>query len=282
MKIPPYWITEARRGRDGSMWKLRGISWQSMEEARSRLEERARLREQFSRRHEVSEEEVDEHRAQLRALDELQEEDYQVLVLEPVLEKLDEDNIITRNRYGVQVLNSTSLCFVDVDEFPLSLGDILRGWFGRKITPEEKLQQCLHTLCAADAELGARLYRTYNGWRIMLAGPGIAPDSDRMHALFKALHADAFYESLCERQKCWRARLTPKPYRVGITRYPKPLDSESAQTEQAQAWLQKYESLCQGKAVCRLVDCMGRAIQSPLVELHDRMTLATKPDLPLA
>ena len=58
--------------------------------------------------------------------------------------------------------------------------------------------------------------------------------------------------------------------------------SESAQTEQAQAWLQKYESLCQGKAVCRLVDCMGRAIQSPLVELHDRMTLATKPDIPLA
>lgn len=282
MKIPSYWIMEKRRGSDGTMWKLRGISYRSMEEARERLEERARLLADFARRRRVSEDEVDEHRARLRALDELQEEDYSVLLLEPVIETLDDSNVITRNRYGVQVLNSTSLCFVDVDAFPLSLGDTLRGLFGRKVTPEEKLLQRLRELCEADESLGARLYRTHHGWRVMLVGAGITPDSDRMHDLFKALHADALYESLCERQQCWRARLTPKPYRVGITRFPRPMDSEATDSEEARIWLQKYESLCQGKAVCRLVDCMGRAIQSPLVELHDRMTQATKQDLPLA
>ena len=264
------------------MWKLRGISYRSMEEARERLEERARLLADFARRRRVSEDEVDEHRARLRALDELQEEDYSVLLLEPVIETLDDSNVITRNRYGVQVLNSTSLCFVDVDAFPLSLGDTLRGLFGRKVTPEEKLLQRLRELCEADESLGARLYRTHHGWRVMLVGAGITPDSDRMHDLFKALHADALYESLCERQQCWRARLTPKPYRVGITRFPRPMDSEATDSEKARIWLQKYESLCQGKAVCRLVDCMGRAIQSPLVELHDRMTQAMLPDAPLA
>ena len=264
------------------MWKLRGISYRSMEEARERLEERARLLADFARRRRVSEVEVDEHRARLRALDELQEEDYSVLLLEPVIETLDGSNVITRNRYGVQVLNSTSLCFVDVDAFPLSLGDTLRGLFGRKVTPEEKLLQRLRELCEADESLGARLYRTHHGWRVMLVGAGITPDSDRMHDLFKALHADALYESLCERQQCWRARLTPKPYRVGITRFPRPMDSEATDSEEARIWLQKYESLCQGKAVCRLVDCMGRTIQSPLVELHDRMTQALVPDAPLA
>lgn len=264
------------------MWKLRGISYRSMEEARERLEERARLLADFARRRRVSEDEVDEHRASLRALDELQEEDYSVLLLEPVIETLDGSNVITRNRYGVQVLNSTSLCFVDVDAFPLSLGDTLRGLFGRKVTPEEKLLQRLRELCEADESLGARLYRTHHGWRVMLVGAGITPDSDRMHDLFKALHADALYESLCERQQCWRARLTPKPYRVGITRFPRPMDSEATDSEEARIWLQKYESLCQGKAVCRLVDCMGRAIQSPLVELHDRMTQAMLPDAPMA
>jgi hypothetical protein len=282
MKIPPYWITEKRRASDGSMWKLRGISYRSMEEARERLEERARLRADFASRRRVSEAEVDAHCASLRALDELQEEDYSVLLLEPVLETLDGSNVITRNRYGVQVLNSTSLCFVDVDTFPLSLGDTLRGLFGRKVTPEEKLLQRLRELCMADPSLGARLYRTHHGWRVMLVGDDIAPDSPRMQELFKALHADALYESLCARQQCWRARLTPKPYRVGITCFPRPQDSESIHTGQVQTWLQKYEALCQGKAVCRLVDCLGRPIQSPMVELHDSLTLATKQDLPLA
>ena len=282
MKIPPYWIMEKRRGSDGTMWKLRGISYRSMAEARERLEERARLQADFARRRRVSEDEVEEHRANLRALDELREEDYSVLLLEPVIETLDDSNVITRNRYGVQVLNSTSLCFVDVDAFPLSLGDTFRGLFGRKVTPEEKLLQRLRELCDADASLGARLYRTHHGWRVMLVGEGITPDSDRMHGLFKALHADALYESLCARQQCWRARLTPKPYRVGITRFPRPMDSEATDSEEARIWLQKYESLCQGKAVCRLVDCMGRAIQSPLVELHDRMTQAMLPDAPMA
>lgn len=282
MKIPPYWITEKRRASDGSMWKLRGISYRSMEEARERLEERARLRADFASRRRVSEAEVDALCASLRALDELQKEDYSVLLLEPVLETLDGSNVITRNRYGVQVLNSTSLCFVDVDTFPLSLGDTLRGLFGRRVTPEEKLLQRLRELCMADPSLGARLYRTHHGWRVMLVGDDIAPDSPRMQELFKALHADALYESLCARQQCWRARLTPKPYRVGITRFPRPQDSESIHTGQVQAWLQKYEALCQGKAVCRLVDCLGRPIQSPMVELHDSLTLATKQDLPLA
>lgn len=282
MKIPPYWVTGKRSGSDGSLWKLRGISYSSMREARERLEERFRIRSAFAARSGVSEKEVEEHRARLRALDELKEEEYSTLLLEPVLEQVDDDNLITRNRYGVQVLNSTTLCFVDVDDFPLSLGDTLKGIFGRKTTPEEKLLQTLRDLCAADESLGARLYRTHNGWRVMLTGRGLAPDSDRMHQICRILHADPLYESLCTRQQCWRARLTPKPYRVGVPGYPRPVDSESVSSPQSQDWIQRYEAACRGKSVCRLVDVTGRKMQSDLIELHDRMTGATVPDAPLA
>ena len=84
------------------------------------------------------------------------------------------------------------------------------------------------------------------------------------------------------RQQCWRARLTPKPYRVGVPGYPRPMDSESVTTPEAQEWLQRYESACQGKGVCRLVDVVGRKLQSPIIELHDHMTAAHVPDVALA
>ena len=282
MKIPPYWVTEKRRGCDGCLWKLRGISYKSMTEARERLEERFRIRSEFAVRHGVSADAVAQHSSRLRALDELRADEYSTLLLEPVLQQVDADNVITRNRYGVQVLNSTSLCFVDVDHFPLSVWESFLGMLGKKTSPEEKLLQVLHSLCAADESLGARLYRTHKGWRVMLMGDGLAPDSPRMREICRALHADHLYESLCSRQQCWRARLTPKPYRVGVPGYPRPVDSESVNSPEAQEWVQRYESACRGKGVCRLVDVVGRKLQSPIIELHDRMTAANVPDAVLA
>lgn len=269
-------------GCDGNLWKLHGISYKSMTEAKERLEERFRIRSEFAARPAVSADAVAQHSSRLRALDELRAEEYSTILLEPVLQRIDTDNVITRNRYGVQVLNSTSLCFVDVDRFPLTVWESLLGLLGKGTTPEEKLLQVLRDLCAADDSMGARLYRTHRGWRVMLTGNGLVPDSPRMHDICRALHADPLYESLCIRQKCWRARLSPKPYRVGVPGYPRPVDSESVNTPEAQDWLQRYESACQGKVVCRLVDVVGRKLQSPIIELHDRMTRAHMTDVVLA
>ncbi len=282
MKIPTYWVTAKRKGCDNNTWKLRGISYSSMEEARARLEKRWQIRDAFAHRRAASESDIMAHRAQLRSLDELENEDYSALLLEPVLNQIDSCNVITRNRYGVLVLNSTTLCFIDVDDFPLSFADSLRGLFGKKVSPEEKLLRRMRELCSEDLTLGARVYRTHKGWRIMLVGDNLEPDSMKMHQLCRILHADPLYEALCTRQQCWRARLTPKPYRVGVSGYPRPEDSESVHTPESQAWVQGYELACQGKAVCRLVDCMGRKIESSMVLLHDELTQACIPDLVLS
>ena len=250
-----------------------------MDEARERLESRRRLRTESLR---TSGGNIDSYRAKLRALDEVGEDAYSVLLLEPIVQQLEEGAVITRNRYGVQVLNSTSLCFVDVDDVPLSFGETVRGWFGNKLTPEDKLLSIVRTLCEQNSSLGARVYRTHNGWRIMLTGKDLAPVSPRMKQLFAALHADPLYASMCERQQCWRARLTPKPYRVGVTGFPRPVDSESIHSVESQEWIARYEEACAGKAVCRLVDCIGRPVSGPVVELHDQLTQAGIPDLALA
>ena len=276
MKIPPFWTTERSKGIDGQMWRLRGISFTSMVEARERLEARRGLRAEFLR---TPGENFDDYRAKLRALDEIGEDEYSVLLLEPVVQQLNEALVITRNRYGVQVLNSTSLCFVDVDDVPLSFAETVRGWFGNKLTPEDKLLGIVRSLCEQDSSFGARVYRTHNGWRIMLTGNDLAPASPRMKQLFAALYADPLYATMCERQQCWRARLTPKPYRVGITRFPRPVDSESIHSPESQKWIVRYESACVGKAVCRLVDCMGCPILGEGVDLHDQLTQAKIPDL---
>ncbi len=279
MKIPPFWIREKCRGCDGTMWKLRGISYNSMEEARSRLETRRQLRKSFATEQAPN---VEVYRSELRALDELQQDEYNTLMLEPVLHVLGEGELITRNRYGVSVLNSSSLCFVDVDKFPLSFTQKLLSFFGKKTDAEMLLMERLRSLCNEDESLGARLYRTRRGWRVMLRSQGISPDSDRMKQLFKALHADPLYASLCERQGCWRARLSPKPYRVGMRGFPCPDSSDSYDSDEVMAWVSAYEQACEGKAVCRLVECFGREITGELVEWHDLATRARIPDLPLA
>ncbi len=281
MKIPPYWVIEKCAGCDGNMWNLRGISYTSMLEARERQEKRRRLREQFAQRRGVSAADVEDYRSQLRKLDELDADDYSVLLLEPVVNQIDDDNIITRNRYGALVLNSTELCFIDVDTFPLSFVDLFGSLLGKKVTPESKLLQAVSSLCAEDERLGARVYRTHKGWRVMISGADMSPDSERMHQICRALHADALYESLCVRQRCWRARLSPKPYRVGTPGYPRPMDSDAVNSPEAQTWIQRYDAASEGKAVCRLVDCFGKKIESHIVSLHDDMTKAGVPDLPL-
>lgn len=140
----------------------------------------------------------------------------------------------------------------------------------------------VHACCEADQSLGVRVYRTHRGWRLILAGRDISPVGSRMRALFRQLHADPVYESLCIRQHCWRARLSPKPFRVGMAHYPHPQNSEKAHSPEVLDWLRRYEAACEGKAVCRLLDVVGRDISSPLVEMHDQRTRAGIPDCPLA
>lgn len=272
MKIPRYWVRE-QRGLCGRQCRLRGFSDESMAAARQMLEERARLLREFYAEP-VTDERAQTLRAALAALSEPEGQgEYVADMLEPVFHRLDENNVITRNRYGALVLNSTDTCFADVDTAPggASLWELVQSIFGKAAAPERRLLAAMHSLHAECGHVSSRLYRTAKGWRVIFSGPEIRQGSPFVDELFNRLHVDPLYSTLCRKQACWRARLTPKPYRLHLPRCPLPANSEEAAAVQAD-WVREYEGACKGKAVCRLVATFGSAIQNGIVELHDQLT----------
>lgn len=279
MRIPPYWVRETRELPQGGVMRLHGTSQQSMSDAAHRLEKRAALRLSFA----AGKMGVEELRAALRALDGHQgtEEGYAADICELVVQKVDEDNIVTRNRYGALVLNTTSLCFADVDHVSGGFLNALARLFGGGRSDEAILTERVRALCAANDNLSVRLYRTAAGFRLLLAGDYLALDSACQFALFRSLDVDPLYSKLCEKQGCFRARLTPKPSRVGVKSAPLCMDSATAADVLA-AWVPAYETACKPYAVCRLVECFGRTISHPALTLHDELTGALHPDSCLA
>lgn len=270
MRIPAYWVRE-KRVIAGRSVRLRGMSAHSQQEAVERLEQRAQLWQAYLSRGDIP---LEQFCAGLRELDD-GTSPYRAAILEPIEQRPDPANIITRNRYGCLVLNSVSLCFADVDRYRCGLWAHL---FPSPAREQRQLIGAIRHLCEKSPLLSARLYRTAHGWRVILREPGLSVGSSRESELFVALQADPLYVNLCRRQLCWRARLSPKPFYRGLKRYPLP---DSAQ-QRADEWIAAYEAATRGVAVCRLVETFGPPLRDPMVELHDSATLALKPDLELA
>lgn len=263
------------------VFRLHGYSFSCMAEARARLEEKARLHAALYGSSALS---PAEYRARLRSLDEQPEEgEYCAIIAEELLEEVDAHNVITRNRYGAEVLNSVDTCFLDVDSFsPTGLWACVVRWFGGGRSDEDLLLEAVRNLCREVPGLGVRVYRTARGWRLAAAAPGLEPGSAAMESLCSRLRVDALYRRLCVQQGCWRARLTPKPFRLRMPGvYPQPQASDAAGSRAAQEWLALYRERSAGFAVCRLVDAVGTPVHSAIISLHDARTGALKSDFPL-
>lgn len=140
-------------------------------------------------------------------------------IREEIVRELSPQNIVTRNRYGAEVLNSENLVFVDIDGFrpvPLlaGLGLLLTG--RRRPAPEEWALGLIRKAAARPeyASCLIRVYRTSAGFRLIVQGKGFTPGSPETRKLMRRFGADYLYATLCDAQKCFRARLTPKPYRI--------------------------------------------------------------------
>lgn len=122
-------------------------------------------------------------------------------------------------------------------------------------------------------ELGVRVYRTAAGLRVLVTGAAAPPSSDRARALLTELGSDPLYVELCATHDSYRARLTPKPFRVGgsamSVSWPFADDSARAAYEE---WVSQYDARASGHAVCRLISASGPEPgpdEQRLVALHD-------------
>jgi hypothetical protein len=106
------------------------------------------------------------------------------------------------------------------------------------------------------------LYRTPAGLRLMATHQTMLPQDPDVALTLKALGTDPIYTAMCLRQQCFRARLTAKPWRIGVHEHmlPRPGVWPVAPQRLAQraAWVQAYEQAAASFAACRYVQTLGQ------------------------
>jgi hypothetical protein len=208
---------------------------------------------------------------------------------EPVLREMRDASgelawAVTRNSYGSHVLNSAIALFVDVDfpeQKPKGAG-LFGSLFGKKPAEAEDPAKAPMAKAAAWAEghpgWNWRIYRTKAGVRLLATHALFHPDDPVCEQVFTAMGADPLYRKLCQTQKCFRARLTPKPWRCGIGHPPARWPFQDHGEEHAFAnWDAKYQAASRAKATCQLLDKGSGVVHDELremVALHDEATRA--------
>jgi hypothetical protein len=216
---------------------------------------------------------------------------------EPVLREMrnaagEVTSVVTRNSYGCQVLNSAVALFVDVDfpEKPPQRGGFLGSLFGSRTAEAEDSAKAGIAKASAWAQSHPgwnwRIYRTKGGLRLLATHKLFDPSDPVCERVFSAVDADPLYRKLCQTQKCFRARLTPKPWRCKLPNVPARWPFENAVEEDAFGnWDAKYQTASRTMATCQLLDQGSGVVHAELretVALHDEMTRALSPGYELA
>lgn len=196
--------------------------------------------------------------------------------------------IISRNNYGCLVLNTKGFALIDLDrDVQPSLFSSVFSLFGGKSKQQQAEAQLKEKVSEwmLLAKRRGRLYRTAGGFRLALIDRLENPLSEESQRIMQDLGADPLFCQLCRGQESFRARLTPKPWRVGHAnpphRYPW---ATELQQKQQRSWENTYAQVSENYAVCELVEEFGRGPTEPLIarllKLHDDHVL--NPGKPLA
>lgn len=206
--------------------------------------------------------------------------------------------VITRNAAGCLVLNTARVTFIDLDFAnqhstwtAQSLLKTISSWFSPKQTKpmsphtEEGLLQKVHDWHSQHSDWTVRVYRTRAGLRLLVVHDLFDPASETIKQYMDELGADQRYIRLCRSQVCFRARLTPKPWRLKGGRMQRPqvrFPWASSQEERLQReWEQVYNSRIGNFSVCKVLANLGSSPVHPEAEqillLHDQYTLGDGP-----
>ena len=131
--------------------------------------------------------------------------DYEVAIREEIIQEIDRNNIVSRNRYGALVLNSENVAFIDIDEPRIGFWKRL---FGKKnLTKKQQMMEMIEQEAArADYDgLGFRVYETHSGMRLIITGRKFVAGSAESRKLLDAFNSDPLYAVLCAKQQCYTA-----------------------------------------------------------------------------
>lgn len=160
----------------------------------------------------------------------------------------------------------------------------------KKGNPEVQAFARIDSFIASNPDWHFRLYRTPAGLRLLAMHELFSPDSKELQHQFEVLRTDSQYISMCICQQCFRARLTPKPWRMKMTRRMKPRPgvwpvAENKLAERTK-WILEYNKKAEGFAACRFLKALGNTSKvhptaKAIMELHDDLCKAHS-GLPIA
>ena len=278
MKIPRYWAKERYEGKDRQgrrqVFVAGGWSFSSLQEAKDAARARAiRVCDLFARGLKPDTYEYHDRPIREEIVEEVNDGDTQIAMM-------------TRNRYGALVLNTSNVLFVDVDFPKTGRGGFIESIllaFSRK-KKEAKWQAAIQETMLEvqhwserNLSRSFRQYRTREGLRLLFTDRLYDPTSAETASLLRGLKADPLYVMLTEKQECFRARLTSKPWRCGFSRPPKGFPWADTKAERAyRRWETEYTKKDSNYRVCELIRVFGDTADDAalriVVALHDRMS----------
>lgn len=148
--------------------------------------------------------------------------------------------------------------------------------------PERRARRRLEQFLRSHPDWHLRVYRTPAGLRLLAMHRTFDPSEPAVGDCFRALGADPIYARMCTRQHCFRARVSPKPWRIGIAAHirPRPGVWPIAPERMAERtrWIEAYEKAARHYAACQLVETLGSQANCPetieVQQLHDELSRA--------
>jgi hypothetical protein len=155
------------------------------------------------------------------------------------------------------------------------------------IAKEQTILEKIRGFGAGHPAWNLRIYRTPAGFRVLVTHQPFAPADPEVAECFKALDADPVYAVMCMKQQCFRARVSAKPWRIGVSHIKSwgtwPFTPERMAIRQK--WIAHYENVANRYAACAFVETCGSGNEHPALEpvrqLHDELCQASS-NLPIA
>lgn len=287
--VPNYWAEAKRKTQIAGKAPMlvRRFGWSDLSEEDAAL---------------MAQERLDDACARLQGGEQIQRAEYKrpyngaagMPIREEILDRVG-DSVITRNTYGARCLNTPNLLFADIDfEFvraPSIFPRFLQALFpSRTADPLAYSRKQLELFIQRNPAWNLRIYRSPAGLRIMATHAPMDPRSPEVVAFFSAIQADQLYVHMCKNQNCFRARLTAKPWRIGIDRHMPPRPGiwpvHPSRLEERTQWVTHYERQAANYAACHFIESIGSGkVDFQLrrtMELHDSESRATRTNLKIA
>lgn len=175
---------------------------------------------------------------------------------------------------------------------------VLSWWIGRaahraKVRrmggPEAMARTRVEDFVRAHPDWRLRCYRTPAGLRLLAMHRVFDPNEPAVAECFDALGVDTVYALMCRQQHCFRARVSPKPWRIGIQGHLRPRPGvwpvAAEHMPARRRWIEDYERAARDHAACRFEREYGQgpvdARADEVRRLHDALSQAER-SLPIA